>query len=228
MNEEQRASQLSAMFDGELPAGECELMARRVARDDALRKQWERYALIGAALRRAAGEPLDLRIASRVRATISAEAGHGDGSAPGSGAMAQRRERPWARPAAGLVAAAAVAAIAVIGLRGRDAALTGVTAPAVVASSDALPTARSAETTVVLGPSTAAEPESYVVPVSREPASFLPPVQLANYVVAHSEVSMPLTRRNLLSALVATEVGEPGEQDASAATAPSIDLVDER
>ena len=34
---EERDSQLSAMFDGELPAGECELLARRLVRDEALK-----------------------------------------------------------------------------------------------------------------------------------------------------------------------------------------------
>ena len=47
----ERDSQLSAMFDGELTAAECELLARRLVRDEALRGQWSRYALIGAALR---------------------------------------------------------------------------------------------------------------------------------------------------------------------------------
>ena len=59
--------------------------------------------------------------------------------------------------------------------------------------------------TVVLGPPSSSEPESYVVPVASETVNFVPPARLANYVVAHSEVSMPLTRRNLLSALMANE-----------------------
>jgi negative regulator of sigma E activity len=223
MNEEQRASQLSAMFDGELPASECELMARRLTRDDALRAQWERYALIGAALRRAPGESLELRVASRVRLAVSAEAGlAGDGDAADSRALAEGRQRIWARPAAGFIAAAVVAGIAVIGLRGRDAALSEVDSPALVAAStpvQELP----AETTVVLGPSGALEPESYVVPVSREAAGLQPPAQLANYVVAHSEVSMPLSRRNLLSALVAAGQDEAGDEPA-----PATDVVDER
>ncbi|MCW5570827.1 MAG: hypothetical protein KIT78_07005, partial [Steroidobacteraceae bacterium] len=74
---------------------------------------------------------------------------------------------------------------------------------------------------VVLGPSATTEPESYVVPVASEPVNFVPPAQLANYVVAHSEVSMPLSRRNLLSALVATEQddGAPVAAPADAAVA---------
>ncbi len=70
MNEEQRASQLSAMFDGELPAAECELLARRLTRDEALRAAWARYAVIGAAMRRDR-VPLDLQLADRVRAAVS-------------------------------------------------------------------------------------------------------------------------------------------------------------
>ena len=58
MNEErqsERDSQLSAMFDGELPGAECELLARRLTRDEALRAQWSRFSMIGAALARRAG-----------------------------------------------------------------------------------------------------------------------------------------------------------------------------
>ena len=36
-SQNQRESQLSAMFDGELPGAECELLARRLTRDEALR-----------------------------------------------------------------------------------------------------------------------------------------------------------------------------------------------
>ena len=50
MNEHERASQLSAMFDGELPAAECELLSRRLARDEQLRATWSRYAVIGAVI----------------------------------------------------------------------------------------------------------------------------------------------------------------------------------
>src|SRR5579863_4325537 len=39
------------MFDGELPVTECELLSRRIDRDENLRARWSRYALIGAAMR---------------------------------------------------------------------------------------------------------------------------------------------------------------------------------
>ncbi|MGD9597300.1 MAG: sigma-E factor negative regulatory protein [Steroidobacteraceae bacterium] len=210
MNEEQRASQLSAMFDGELPAAECELLARRITRDDTLRAAWARYAVIGAAMRRER-VPLDLQLAARVRAAVSAEPVFGEGDAAAPALAAPRRASRWLRPVAGLAAAAVVAGIAVIGLRGRDAQVAG---PAVASVASTVAPAPAA--TVVPGPSNATEPESYVVPVASEPVRFVPPARLANYVVAHSEVSMPLSRRNILSALIATE------QDDGAAPAPGV------
>ena len=51
MSNEELDSQLSAMFDDELPATECELLARRLARDEQLRGRWGRYAAIGACIR---------------------------------------------------------------------------------------------------------------------------------------------------------------------------------
>jgi len=51
VNQDEVESQLSAMFDGELPSAECELLSRRIDRDENLRARWSRYALIGAAMR---------------------------------------------------------------------------------------------------------------------------------------------------------------------------------
>ena len=92
MNEDrqnERDSQLSAMFDGELSAAECELLARRLTRDDALRAQWSRYSMIGAALRAERGVKLHDRIAVRVQAQITQEASYGD-STTGDSAITAR------------------------------------------------------------------------------------------------------------------------------------------
>jgi len=51
---------------------------------------------------------------------------------------------------------------------------------------------------------------SYVVPKTIPRRSIVPSTQLANYVVAHSEFSSPVNRRNLLSALMASESGTAG------------------
>src|SRR5262245_22605004 len=117
MNEErqnERDSQLSAMFDGELSAAECELIARRLARDEALRAQWSRYALIGGALRAERGVKLDDRVARRVQAQVTQEPTYGDSSvgdtaaSPAAAAPASRARVPmsdrwmkFARPVLG-------------------------------------------------------------------------------------------------------------------------------
>ena len=51
MSNEELDSQLSAMFDDELPQAECELLARRLSRDPQLKARWGRYALISMAVR---------------------------------------------------------------------------------------------------------------------------------------------------------------------------------
>jgi hypothetical protein len=66
------------------------------------------------------------------------------------------------------------------------------------------------------------EPESYVVPMPAGRAAGGPPAQLANYVVAHSEFSAPLSRRSLLSALVASEAAADAAP-ATAVEAPASD-----
>ena len=77
---EERDTQLSAMFDGELPGAECELLARRLTRDEALRAQWSRFSMIGAALRAERGVALHDRVACRVQSVVAKEATYGDGT----------------------------------------------------------------------------------------------------------------------------------------------------
>ena len=73
MNDHELESQLSAMFDGELSAAECELLARRLSRDEHLRHRWSSYALIGAVLR---NEPLPVRQALGVMPAHCVPLGH--------------------------------------------------------------------------------------------------------------------------------------------------------
>jgi len=200
MNEE-RDSQLSAMFDGELPAAECELLARRITRDGALHGAWARYAVIGATIRKDSGVQLDLRVAERVRHLIHSEGALGSETtvvpSPHRGAGGSR----WLKPLTGIAIAASVAAVSVLMLRERQLpAATSIVAATPGAIGD-----RAVER---------GEPESYVVPTTPERVSLVAPAQLANYVVAHSEFSMPLTRRNMLTALVASEAeAEPPQSD---------------
>jgi len=94
MNEE-LDSQLSAMFDDELPPAQCELLARRLSRDESLKARWGRYAVISTVVRAERGVRLNAPLAGRVNAAISAE------PALGNHALAQPRPRSalrWWQP----------------------------------------------------------------------------------------------------------------------------------
>jgi len=119
MNEE-LDSQLSAMFDDELPAAECELLARRLSRDEELKARWGRYAAIGATIRAEGGLRLNADLARRVSAAISVEPPVA--SEPRHVAGAERpRLRPfssrWWAPVGGVAVAASVAAAAILWVR---------------------------------------------------------------------------------------------------------------
>lgn len=189
-------SQLSAMFDNELPAAECELLARRLSRDDALRNRWRHYALIGAAVRGERNVRLEIDLAQRLNPLIAAEPAL---SAPQAGASVGRSvlARRVGQGLAGAAMAAGVAALSIFWLRAQTPGETHQVAQT------AVPVAATAD---------ADGAESYVVPASNaDTRAVVLPTELANYVVAHSEFSTPLSRRNLLSALVASEAGAPSE-----------------
>jgi sigma-E factor negative regulatory protein RseA len=189
MNEE-LDSQLSAMFDDELAPEECELLARRLSRDEQLKARWGRYAVIGAAIRSERGVRLNAPLAGRVSAVILAE------PALATAHTARRGGVRWWQPVAGAAVAAGVAAVCVLWLRAQ-----GPLAGAPVSAHLTAPTA------------TVAGADSYVVP--RAPAVravLVPSTELANYVVAHSVFSSPVTRRNLLSAFMRSESGTAAEE----------------
>jgi sigma-E factor negative regulatory protein RseA len=233
MNEE-RDSQLSAMFDDELPAGECELLARRLTRDEALRAQWSRYSTIGAALRAERGVALHDRVAFRVQAVIAQEATYGEVNAVDAArvvaapAVKAGRQR-WMRfgyPVAGASIAAGVAAVSIFWLRGvqepGDVALQANTAApttriVLAPEPDATTVAMNNSAEQGAGTSTG-EPDRYSTPAPSSATSLAPPARLANYVVAHSEYSGPLTRRMALLGIVGAEAGN--EPDGSGTADP--------
>jgi len=200
MNEE-LDSQLSAMFDDELAPGECELLARRLSRDEQLKARWGRYAVVGAAIRSERGVRLNAPLAGLVSAVILAEpalaAAHG----------ARRTGVRWWQPVAAAAVAAGVAAVSVLWLRAQ-APLAGAPLSAHLTT----PTA-TVPSAAVVPAAAAGVPDSYVVP--RAPAvraMAVPSIELANYVVAHSVFSSPVTRRNLLSAFMTGESGTAAEE----------------
>ena len=214
MNEE-LDSQLSAMFDNELPGAECELLARRLSRDEELKARWSRYAAIGATIRAEGGPRLNVELARRVSVAISAEPPvvvtqevaastvaestlTATSIRPRSRALAAR----WWAPVGGVAVAASVAAVAILWVRNQPISQDSlVFQPAPVGQSSGN-----------LVPVRAAD--QYVVPKANPRRSIVSATQLANYVIAHSEFSSPVNQRNLLSTLV-SESGTAGVQTGS-------------
>jgi negative regulator of sigma E activity len=210
MNEE-LDSQLSAMFDNELPAAQCELLARRLSRDEELKSRWGRYAAIGATIRAEGGARLNSNLAWRVSVAISAEPtviceSPTDmplpTSDPAPGKQASRpHSRPlvsrWWAPVGGVAVAASVAAAAILWVRFESPA------------QQAAPIVQNNPTPVGV------TSDRYTVPTISPRRTIVPSTQLANYVVAHSEFSSPVIRRNLLSTLMASEPGTAVVQSGS-------------
>src|SRR5580658_7691024 len=133
MSNEELESQLSAMFDDELPATECELLARRLARDEQLRGRWGRYAAIGACIRGEPGIRLETTLAGKVSAAIKQEATPGE--APTAATHRYGSLGPWLTSLGGLASAAAVAAVAILWMRSQGPSvpqIAAVPAPAPV------------------------------------------------------------------------------------------------
>lgn len=214
MNNEELDSQLSAMFDNELPAVECELLARRLSREPLLKARWGRYAVIGATIRAEGGARLDAPLARRVNAVLSAEPSFAVRSARQGPTRSQLR---WRRPLAGAAVAASVAAAAILLLRFQSMPQQAMLADT---SGPIAPPPQERPASASFGASA-----SYVVPRRVVRHSIVPATQLANYVVAHSEFSSPVNRRNLLSALMAAEAGTAGPSSGS--EEPTEDVYDD-
>jgi sigma-E factor negative regulatory protein RseA len=100
--------QISALCDHELPEGEHELLLRRFSVEKSLRLHWERYHLIGAAMRKELPVVDSRGLADRVMASLQTEA------VP---APEQARVMPsLLRGFAGMAIAATVAAVAIVGI----------------------------------------------------------------------------------------------------------------
>ena len=205
MSAEERESQLSALLDGELEAGQAELVTRRLLKDPALQATWGRYALIGAVLRK---EPLldggrgTNDVAARVRLRMAGEAAlHAIVPAPVPAVAA--RKGGLGRMAGGVALAASVALAVVGALRLQTPfappvqQVAAAAAPAPVAVTP--PQAESAR--AVAAGSDSALP-SYTTPRDTRSAVARLGAPLVNYVVAHSEATAPVVRMSPLSALM--------------------------
>ena len=102
--------QVSALADDRLPQGEHELLLRRFAVDQALLRCWERYHLIGEAMRKNLPDADTRGLAERVMTEIR----------PQTPAVEPEKPEPvilFSKALAGFAVAASVAVIAVLGLR---------------------------------------------------------------------------------------------------------------
>ena len=234
MNRDELDSQLSAMFDGELPPVECELLSRRLTREEQLRAIWSRYAVIGAALRAEPVAEVRPDFARRVSAQL-----HG---APTGATVKVRAVRAWRGAAAVTAVAAGVAIAAIMLLRnGLPAPEEELVAYSPTLEYAALPRATGQQATSRLavlpapggrvsdpgrdpGRDQGRESASYVVPPRSAGNTLAIPASLANYAMAHSAVSSPLVRGSLLSTLIGNEALLPSEVAEPAAPATQADV----
>jgi negative regulator of sigma E activity len=214
MNKEELESQLSAMFDDELPTPECELLARRLARDEQLRGRWGRYAAIGACIRGEPGIRLQSTLAGKVSAAIKQESAQT--GVPAVDPRKRGRLTPWVTSLAGVASAAAVAAVAILwmrseapGLVAQNSPVQHPAAPRPAVQTLPAPAAQLASVQPATRLRQSHEADSYVVPAVVQGPALVEPTELANYIVAHSAYSGPLMRRNALSALVAGDTAAP-------------------
>ncbi len=191
------ASQLSAFVDDELPSAETDLFVRRLVRDTELKQTMGRYQLMGEALRAPAlTTHMSRDFSARIAAALELQ--EGATQAPSRNQQTTLpgllRMGRWLKPAAGVAVAAGVALVAVLAVRSQPES-TG-------------PQGLSAEVLqpVVLTAQRAGSGNSYVVPMaSSVPSAPIPAARLTNYVVAHSEFSSPLGRRNMMTGLLAND-----------------------
>jgi sigma-E factor negative regulatory protein RseA len=201
MNEE-LDSQLSAMFDDELPPAECELLARRLSRDEQLKSRWGRYALIGAAIRAERGAMLQPRIAGRVSQALRAEPVLTERSDPRRRVAAGSAS--WWQPLASAAVAAGVATAAILWMRSEGTPEATAPLPRTVLAPVPAP-----------APVPESPPDSYTVP---HPGP-VNGTSLANYWVAHYEWSSPVARQAMMFGLLGGQ-GTAGTQTGSQESVP--------
>lgn len=177
---DQIREQLSALLDDELPRDEIGLLVRRLDRDPELRRTLGSYALIGETLRAPGGRVASPGFAARIAASLD---GTGASRAPA-------RAEPH-RAAVGL-------ADATVAFWKRPAVRTALAAGAAAAA------------VLVFRPGTAPE-QVAAVPAEAYPARISPtPDQnqrLTAYLVSHSQYSSPMSRRNVLTGVLAADPG---------------------
>ena len=180
---DQIREQLSALLDGELPRDEIGLLMRRLDRDPELRRTFGSYALIGETLRAPGGRLASTGFAARVAAGIEQGADRPTALPESSPA---RHASFWRRPVVRTALAASAAATAVLLFRPESGTqpVADVAVPATYAPAYAEPYE---------------DPRYSPTPAQSQ--------RLASYMVAHSQYSTPMVRRNVLTGLLAADPG---------------------
>lgn len=177
---DQIREQLSALLDGELPRDEMDLLMRRLDKDPGLRRAFGAYALIGEALRAPGGRIAAPAFAARVSAAIDeapAIVEKKSTARPAATMQLPQHVALWKRPMVRMALAASAAVTAVLLFR-----------------PDVTPVAQLEVAPV----------NSFAMSASPTPAQTQ---RLAGYLVAHSQFSTPMVRRNVLSSLLAADPG---------------------
>lgn len=205
--------QLSAFVDDELDPRELPMFTAQVARSPELRRRLARYSLIGDCLRGDLRlDPAALRIADRVSAALDAEPVV-ERPAATAGPAAPRAGNGWHRPALGLAAGLALAALLLVQLpTGPDAPpepVAATTAPAATAPVTATATATAALPVTSPGPASRPAALPAVVRPASSPAQrpARADVRMTNYLVYHGEYAGMLSSRAVASRIVDQDSG---------------------
>lgn len=191
--------QISAFIDDELSSEESAFLVRRLTSDKFARQQTIRYAAIGSVLRADAVLANSTLLRDRIHSAL-------DGAPPAAARRQARTAQPrrWLQVLSGAGIAAAVAMIALVGLR-------------TINQGESIDTPVQSVSTQ---PNGWAEPASYVVPGDL-PASgrvIAPPIRLTNYLVQHGNYASTLHRTSVNSNVVGIYQTEAAEARFSEAT----------
>jgi len=171
--------QISAFVDDELPEKEADMLLHRLAQDEALRSEAERYFAIGRLIRGERNCAGSGSLRARISAAVALET-----SATSDAAAGNR----YLRPAAGVAIAASVALLAIVGLRQVN--LPEEPRPVSAANAG-----------IAIDDSA-----GYTEPAARDVMSDRPSEMLMQYYLSHGETSNELGANGILSKLVTLEL----------------------
>ncbi len=174
--------QISAFLDGELPADEANLLVRRLERDPELRRAFANYVLAAEVLSAPGGVTASPGFAARVSAAIDAE----PAAIPQAETARPSRHAPrWTRPAFATAVAASAALAAVLLVR---------------------PDMREGQPLTAGGSEVGATARA-TFPIRSSSPTPAQSQRLAGYLVAHSQFTSPIGRRNVWSGVLAADPG---------------------